>query len=351
LVRWEPGSFIDARVFDAHALGRGRIERARLQFIGDSNTVLANLLAGEAHVTLPFAIYLQQGVVLRQEWTSVEHGSILVVPASWRKTHFQLRPELASPRALLDLRVRKALGHAIDRQAYNEAVYEGEVILADIMIPPTTNYYPQVDRAIAKYPPDLRRSEQLMLEAGFTRGPEGIHVSSSGGRFSTEVRSTATADLQQERSIMASQWRQAGFDIQEASVPLAQAQDGQVRATFTGLQNWGGGIGEPGLGTFTSSAIPSRDNRWVGANMGAWSNPAYDRLFDVFSNTLDRAERTRLIAEMGRILTEDVAFISLHYSAAVIARAGPLLGPEPFSYETTATWDIHEWRWRSPGGA
>jgi peptide/nickel transport system substrate-binding protein len=347
LTRWEPGSFVEARAVPGHALGRAAIESVRLQIIGDSNTVLTNLLAGEAHVTLPFAIYPQQGQVLKREWPSAERGSLFVVPASWRKTHFQLRPELASPRALLDVRVRKALAHAVDRQAYNEAVYDGDAMLADFMIPSTVPYYAQVDPAIAKYPTDLRRSEELMRAAGFAKGADGTFVGGAGARFATEARSTSTADLQKELSIMASQWRQAGFEVQEAPVTLAQAQDGQVRASFPGLQNWGGGIGEAGLQAFTTSSIPSRDNRWVGNNQGGWSNPAYDGLIDVFNSTLDRGERTWLIGEMARLLTDDAVFISLHYSVAVIASAGALTGPAPFSYETTATWNIHEWQLRA----
>jgi peptide/nickel transport system substrate-binding protein len=346
LTRWEPGSFIEGQVFAGHTLGRAAIDSVRLQIIGDSNTVLTNLLAGQAHVTMPFAIYPEQAAVLKREWTTAEQGAVVVVPSSWRKTHIQLRPELASPRELLDVRVRKALAHAIDRQAYNEAVYAGDVILADFMIPPTVDYYPQLEPALVKYPVDLRRSEQLMEAAGFTKGSDGTYLSSTGQRFSSDARATATADLQKELSIMASQWRQAGFDVQEAPVPLAQAQDGQARASFSGLQNWGGGIGVAGLQTFTSSAIPSRDNRWVGANMGAWSNPKYDELVDTFTSTLDRGARIRLIGELGHILTEDAAFISLHYSPAVIARTGALVGPQPFSYETTATWNIYEWSWR-----
>src|SRR5262245_32787214 len=66
----------------------------------------------------------------------------------------------------------------------------------------------------------------LMQSAGFRKGSDGTYLNSAGNRFATEARATSTADLQKELSIMASQWRQAGFDVQEVAVPLAQAQDG-----------------------------------------------------------------------------------------------------------------------------
>ncbi len=345
LERWDAGSSIDAVAFDGHALGRPKIDRMRLRFIGDSNTVLANLLAGEAHLTLPYTIYLQQGVVLRQQWAASAAGSILVVPAGYRKTQIQYRPELVAPRALLDLRVRKALAHALDLPLLNGALFEGETVLAASMIPPSVDYAADIDRAIARYPTDPRRSEQLMTEAGHAKGADGTYVAGNGERFAAELRATATADIQQEAAVMASQWRTAGFDVRETAVPLAQAQDGQVRAAFTGLQNWGGGIGEEGLTNWTTTAIPTSENRWTGANHGSWSNPAYDRLYESYSTTLERPERIRLVVEMAKIFTEDLGAISLHYSPNVVARVAALDGPDLFAPDSLPTWNLHEWRW------
>lgn len=345
LDRWEAGAFIEGVAFKGHVLGTAKIDRIRLRFLEDSNTVLANLLAGEAHATLAYTIYLQQAVVLRREWGSTG-GSVLVVPAGWRKTNIQNRPELVNPRGLLDVRVRKALAYGLDKQAVNDGLFEGEGVLADTMIPPGVDYHPEVDRAIVKYLYDPRRSEQLMVEAGFSRGPDGAYTSAADGRFVADLRANATADLLREVSIMASQWREAGFDIREVPIPLAQARDGQVRATFSALQNFGGGLGEAGLANYTASAIPTAENRWSGSNQGAWVNAEYDRLFEAFSTTLDRADRIRLVTQMTRIFTEQVAAISLHYSPNVIARVASLTGLEPFSAESTPTWNVHQWAWR-----
>src|SRR5439155_1235737 len=54
--RWEPGAFIDAVAFEGHALGRPKIDRLRLAFIGDPNTALANMLSGDAHFITEFVL-------------------------------------------------------------------------------------------------------------------------------------------------------------------------------------------------------------------------------------------------------------------------------------------------------
>jgi ABC-type transport system substrate-binding protein len=46
LDRWVLGSHLEAVAFDPHVLGRPKIDRIRMQFITDSNTAFANLLAG-----------------------------------------------------------------------------------------------------------------------------------------------------------------------------------------------------------------------------------------------------------------------------------------------------------------
>jgi peptide/nickel transport system substrate-binding protein len=340
--RWEPGAFLEAVAFDHHVLGKPRISRVQLRFIGDSNAVMANLLAGEVHVTLPYTIYTTQTTVLRREW-SANGGTVIVVPAGWRKAEVQHRPEYANPRAILDVRVRAALAYALDKDALNDSLFEGQGFLADVMIPSTKDYYPIVERAITKYPHDPRRSEQLLIEAGYTRGPDGFFGGRGEGRLAIELRANTSADLQLEMSIMAGQWRAAGIDIKEAPVSLTQARDGQFRATFPGMYTGGGGFGEAGLANFITSAISGPENRWGASNRGGYSNPEYDRWFEAFSTTLDRAERSQQIAQMARIFTEDVAAISIHFSPNVIARASALRGPAAFAPESLPTWNIYEW--------
>src|SRR5205807_8952712 len=68
--RWEPGSFIEASAFDAHALGRPKIDRIELRFINDANTALSNMLSGALQLLADDAIYFQQAGVLRKQWGS-----------------------------------------------------------------------------------------------------------------------------------------------------------------------------------------------------------------------------------------------------------------------------------------
>jgi peptide/nickel transport system substrate-binding protein len=244
LDRWEQGAFIEAAAFDGYAWGRPRIERIRIVFIADANTALANLLSGDAHVTLDDVIRFQQGAILKREWGPTNGGSVLLIPDQWRRTEIQQRADYASPRALLDVRVRRALAHTVDRQALNDALFEGGGPMADSPLSPAADYYPLVDRALVKYPYDPRQADLIMAEAGFARGSDGFFAGPSDGHLTWDLRVNTGPQAETEMAIMAANWRQLGFDFRETVVPAAQSRDGQARATFPTLFSGGGSVGD-----------------------------------------------------------------------------------------------------------
>jgi peptide/nickel transport system substrate-binding protein len=345
LEQWEPGTFIDAVAFDGYALGRPKIERIKLRFVSDPNTALANLLAGEAHMATDNSI-AQVVEGLKGEWAQRFGGRLIHWPNAWRHTFAQHRPELANPRAVLDVRVRKALAHAIDKESINEAVYAGDVIFSDTMIWTKSEWGPAADRIQTRYPYDLRRSEQLMAEAGFQKGTDGISVHPVEGRFAATVRTTAASDFEAEMLIMVDTWRRAGFDIQGSVLPAAQAQDSQVRATYPALFSSNTNLGESALLNYVSSVIPGPENRWNGGNRGGWRNPEYDRLAEEFNRTLDRAQRVDQVTQMLQIYSDELPAISLFFRAQPLAHIPALRGPEVAAPESSMVWNVHEWEFR-----
>jgi peptide/nickel transport system substrate-binding protein len=347
LERWEPGAFLEATAFEKHALGQAKIDRVRLHFTSDANAVLASLLAGELHAAVDDSVRFQQGLVLRREWQQNGAGKLTINPTQWRYTYVQMRPDLAQPRSLLDLRVRRALAHTLDRQGLNEGLFEGEGMVTETLIPPTVSYFPALDRAVMKYPHDPRRSEELMGQAGYTRGPDGIFVSPAAGRFESEYKVLASPHNNTEGSILAAGWRQSGFDVKEAAFTAAQGSDAHARATFTGMHTTSGSpLGEGRLGVLHSSQIPTAENRWRGGNRSSWANSEYDRLFDVYSSTLDRARRDQLVIDMMRVYAEELPAFSLYFGLAVLPHSSALVGPGQTPPETDVSWNVYEWTWR-----
>lgn len=346
LDRWEPGAFIEASAFGGHALSRPRIDRIRIIFSPDANAALANLLSGEAQVTLDDAIRFQQGAILKREWGPRDGGFVLAIPDQWRRNEIQHRPEYASPRAILDVRARKALASTVDKQALNDVHFEGDGLPTESVIPPTVDYYSLVERSSVKYPYDPRRAEQLMAEAGLVRGADGLYTSPSEGPLVWELKTNAGAQSEVEVALLAATWRQHGFDVRAAISPPALSRDPQVRATFPAMFGGGGPVGDDALARFTTARAPTPDNRWTGSNRGGFSLPEFDRLTDAFDTAVDRSERGRLVAEMVRVFTDQVGAISLYFNPGILAHVAALKGPEAASPEAQRTWNVHQWEWR-----
>ncbi len=345
LGRWEPGAFIEGIAFDGYALGRPTIERVRLTALGDANTTLASVLAGQTHITLEEAIYFEQASVLRREWGPKESGTVLMIPKRWRQTQVQLHPDRVDPAVLTDLRVRRALAHTVDKVALSNGLFGGELILSDSFVPPVAPYFRDVECVVTRYPYDPRRSEQLMADIGYVKGGDGIYAGPTG-RLSMELKVIQSAQNESERTIMASVWRANGFEISEAVLPAAQAQDGQVRATFPGLFTTSGPQGEDIMVGFSTAAIPRPENRWFGNNRGSWANVEYDRLIDAFNATLDPAERARQVAQLARIYSEELPALPLYFDPAITAFTGELTGPRAYSPDGSVFWNVQEWALR-----
>ena len=339
LDRWEQGAFVEGVAFDRHVLGRPKIDRLKLIWNSDSNAVLSTLLAGEAQLSEAFAIFPEQGAVLKQQgWA----GTVLAVPNSWRKIDVQVRPEFVNPRALLDVRVRRAFAHAIDRNPIIEAIYLGESIVTDTSVFPTDSYYQEAQKVIARYPYDLRKTEQLMSEAGFTKGPDGVYVSSTDGRISVELRANQPDSLIKEASIIAGNWRQAGFEASERAAAAPEAANSQFRGSFPSFYAGTGGV----FSAYTKSEVSSPLNNWVGRNRGGWSSPDFDRFYEIFALNLDRSARDKAAVEMARIQSEEVPSISLVYLVSSIAIGKGLSGPAPWGAGSSLTWNMYLWEWK-----
>jgi len=340
--RWEPGAFLEATAFAGYVSGRPKINRVKMLFINDSNTALANLLSGEIQVATDDSLGVHQVESLRREWGSL--GVLYLAPGgSWRQTVFQLRPELASPGAILDVRVRRALAHGVDKQEINDTLYAGGNPLADSMISPDSEFGAAVERAIVKYPYDVRRSAQLMNDAGFVKAADGAYGHTREGRLDFALNATAGSSFETEMSIMASAWRSAGFPVRESVIPAAQSRDAELASSFPTMSTRSTAMGQPALLGLTTPNIPRAENRWRGSNRGGWTNPEYDRLAEAFTSTLEDEARARQVAQMARIYSEELPAISLYFPSMPFAHSDALKGPRPVPAESNMMWNIEQW--------
>jgi len=345
LERWEPGNFIEGSAFDGHALGRPKIDRFISRPVPDENTAMTNLLAGSADIGLDNALRFEHGIELQRQW-GAERGTVLMDAGTRHWIFIQFRPDLLKTTALGDVRVRRALAHATDRDPINQALFEGQGFMSEQWIPPKAPYYNDAERVANKYPFDLRRAEQLLTEAGLTKDAGGFYTTPSGARFKPEFLIDGSPLFEREANIIQDTWAKAGIDMDPKILSAVESRQNSSRTTFPDVYASSTGIRESALDVFAASQIASAARNWAGNNRGGWSNADYERLWAAYSTTLDRSERNQQIVEMMKVVTDQLPGIMLYFNIRPTAHTAALKGPEIGTPETLFIWNVHEWEMR-----
>jgi len=346
LDRWEPGTFAAGSAFERHALGRPRIDQIRIMFINDPQTALASVLAGEIHYVANFMFSVTHGEVLEQQWAQTRGGTVIYSPTQRRLGIIQMRPQYQQPRALAEPRVRYAVAHGLDDQTRVDVLDAGKGQVAYSLTSPGVPYYAEIDRAVLKHPYDARRAQELMAEAGWTKGADGFFVDASGSRFTMKVTSTAGGKNEQEAAVYVDSLRKVGFDAEQHVQSVAEQADGEARATVPGISLRGAG---QAFETHISSQIPGPNNSWRGNNRGGWTNAEYDRVFVSLERTFALNDRVAMIAQSERIVSIDRAITMNSWESQVNSVIAGLHGPEPRQTPDAGGTEgfVHTWEWRS----
>lgn len=337
LEKWEPGAFIEGAAFEHYAFGKPRIGRIKLVWIADVNTLVANVLSGAIQYLDASLLEFDQALVLKRQWVGPGQGTLAYNPTKIRYVQIQFKSEVASPPAVQDLRVRQALAHAIDKQALVDAMVDGEPSQADTFLSPQSPYFSELDKVLRKYPLDLRRTEQLMNEAGFTKDGTGAYAQ-GGTRFTPELASFS-GQGEKEALILQDSWKRAGVEMPLRTITPAQQRDLELVSTYPAFRIEQTNADKPGVQHATTGCARA-ERAWVGSNRGCFSDPEYDRLWSTYQTAVDTDERTNAHIQGMRLLSEKVAGMPLYYSYLITGFPTSLAGP---TYGHT---NIHEWSFR-----
>src|SRR5581483_7001097 len=344
LTHWEPGAQLEGTAFDGHALGRPKIDKIVLRIITDGNTVLAALLAGQVHMVVTDVIGIEEANTLKGQggFNDVDKKGVIIPTSTAIITlDIQHRPEFLGTPAIADLRVRKALAHSLDKAGIIEGLYQGLGSVADTFVRREAPFFPDVDRAITKYPFDPTKTEQFMNSAGFVKDREGFSVDAASQRFQPSVIYSLGPQREQLLPIMVNSWQSVGIDVQGTLVPNPIRNDPELNATFAGGVVHGNGMTSEvgGAQSLVSDQIGTAANHWSGNNRGGWTNPDYDSWWDRYNKTVVRADQIEALTQMMKIQSELLPSYPLYYLLSVVPHVAALKGPQG----DASHWNIYEW--------
>jgi peptide/nickel transport system substrate-binding protein len=199
-----------------------------------------------------------------------------------------------------DLRVRRALSVAINRDALAERVMENTAKPAGQWLPPGTYSYNPDVKPLEQ---DTDAAKKLLAEAGFPQGFK-LTLHTPNDRYPNDAK-TAQA--------VAQMWTRAGVQTTVEALPWSAYSVRSNRQEFgIRLMGWGSLTGEASYALVNIIGSYSQETRFGANNSGRYSNPELDALTLKATSTLDDEEREKLLQQAIKMAIDDVGIIPLH---------------------------------------
>jgi peptide/nickel transport system substrate-binding protein len=289
LTRWEKGVEI---IFEANPNywkpDAPQVKIVRVVPIKEDGTKIAALLKGEVELVnqVP-AQYIEKLKAAPDTRVELVRGT--------RVFHVGFTHGIESP--LKDVRVRKAVAHAIDRNVIVKNVVEGYGVVANQPLHQWTEGYDA--KRVWPYEFNPQKSRQLLAEAGFPNGLD-IDFMSPEGRY-TKDKEVAQA--------LAGMLQGAGFRVKHQSmvwnrfVEAFNARNNPGAKPFIYYIGYGNGTGD------SDAAISA-----VAACKGAWSaycSSDVDKALDEAASTMDRKKRDGIFRGITALMAGEVSHVML----------------------------------------
>lgn len=338
LERWVPGERLTL-VPNPHWWGtKPALQKITYRIIPNTNTQIVNLLSKTVDALSGLSITLDQALEIDRRWGAVQKTTMrsgLV----WE--HIDMRTE--DP-ILSDVRVRKALLYGIDRDTISDQLFEGKQKVADSWLPARHYGYKSVLGDL-KY--SESRAKELLEDAGWKPGADGIRVNSKGERLEIELMTTAGNQVREQvQQVIQSQLRKVGVEITIKNLPAKVFFSEQVRKRKFKqmiMFAWTMSPVSDGNTLWASKFIPSEANSGQGQNASGWRNAEVDGLLEKIQRTISQDDRRTMLQRIQELWAQDLPSIPLFFRTDVSAVPGTMKGWRPTGHLVPETWNAEEW--------
>ena len=201
------------------------------------------------------------------------------------------------------VKVRQAIGYAIDREKIINELLSGQAKIANSILPDASWAY--TPGTVYNYDP--ARSKQLLQEAGYKNEPITFKFSSGNAAYSSYAQAIQNMLVE------------AGLNVQIETLDPNTIRENLAKGQFqmnTGA--WIGGNQDPIFlkDLFTTAKIPGEGVSCC--NRSRYSNPELDSLLNDAVNETDRAKAQNLYNRSWEIISRDLPLVPLWYPANMV---------------------------------
>jgi peptide/nickel transport system substrate-binding protein len=320
-----------------------KIKKVLVKLIANTGTLEANLRSGTIDMISTLGMGFDQALAFDKKVQLENLPFTVTFTPSIIYEHIDLNLDLA---VLKDLRVRKALVHAIDRENLVKSLFEGKQQAAVHFVSPKDPWF--VDPAkIPALRYSKREAEKLFDEAGWKLNSSDGFRYKDGKKLSLAFMTTAgnkTRELVQ--TYLQEQWKAAGVEVVIKNEPARVFfSETTKKRKFEGMAMyaWVSSPENNPRSTLHSLSIPSEKNSWSGQNQPGFSDKRMDAAIEAMDLEFDPKKRLELAAEMQRIYVEQVPVIPLYYRSDVSVVPKSLKNYRVPGHQFAETNEIEKW--------
>ena len=268
--------------------GRPKLDEIIIRIVKDPSALLIAMENGEADM-YPFMAGSQEFKRLEKvdRLAITSEGYAAVGPVNW------LAFNTASPK-LSDVRVRQAIGYAVDRNFITKALHRG---VSQPQRGPIIESSPFFDSSIPAYDVDLDKAKALMAEAGFADGMD----------LTIDYIPGPKEQQQSVAEYMKSQLKKIGINVTVRAAPDFPTWAGRVgghdfEMTMDVVFNWG----DPVIGVHRTYLCSNIKKGVIWSNTQSYCNDKVDSLLNAAAVEQDQAKRAAMYAEFQQIVANDL---------------------------------------------
>jgi peptide/nickel transport system substrate-binding protein len=225
----------------------------------------------------------------------------------------------ASHKELLNPLLRQAFSDAIDRQAIVKTSLLGYGQPGSSIIGPATGHW--YNPAIKPASFNLAQANQLLDQAGYKMGPNGVRIADGHPMSYTVIIPTTIAETYGQRSfqIIQSDFRKIGVKLTEKALDDSAAYDAILANKYRNFE----------ISMWDWSPLPDPDFMLSVLTCGSWSvwndtgycNKSYDNLYQAQSAAMSPAKRQQIIYQMQQMAATAKMYLVLDYPDSIEAHS------------------------------
>ncbi len=353
ITQFNPGeSFVVERSPNYRGAGKPYLDKVVFKSVPSSTVAIAQLKAGEVQVMWNIGEAETADVAGDPNIEVVVTTSPYVerIEMNTAENKDGTDPNSKHP-VLGDINVRRALISATPKQQIIDKLLLGKAKVGRTVL--SIGWAAPKESEITQDGYDPKKANELLDQAGWVRGTDGIRSKNGIRAALTIMTTTGNQYREQLEQVLVTEYKQVGVDLKITNAPSSvflsgswAAGDQRKHGSYDlSMYNSAPDIDPQSIinQRYHSKNIPSPANGGIGQNYTRVKNPEMDRLIDEAGSSLDLNARKTAYAKALKILNEEAAIIWLSERADLTAYGKNVQGHGGGNGWRNFTHNIEDW--------